>query len=76
MDMSPKTKDGIVDINFHEESHVAEIFRELVQRFGNMESSEHLKSYLVKRIEEKVERNEILFYELDFSTNKIIDKPR
>lgn len=73
MDMSPKTKDGIVDINFHEESHVEEIFRELVQRFGYMESSEHLRSYLVKRIEEKVKRNELLFYEIDFSNNKIID---
>lgn len=73
MDMSPKTKEGIVDLNFHEESHVEEIFRELVQRFGNMESSENLRSYLVKIIEEKVKRNELFFYEIDFSNKKIID---
>ena len=73
MDMSPKTKEGIVDINFHEESHVEEILRELIQRFGDMESSEDLRIYLVKIIEERVKRSEILFYELDFSSNKIID---
>lgn len=62
-----------MDLNFHEESHVEEIFRELVQRFGNMESSENLRSYLVKIIEEKVKRNELFFYEIDFSNKKIID---
>ena len=34
MDISPKTKEGIVDINIHEESHVEEIIKELMQRFG------------------------------------------
>ncbi len=73
MDISPKTKQGIVDINIHEESHVGEILHELIQRFGSKEDSDELKNFLVKRIEEKVESNAISFYEYDYTTSHQID---
>ncbi len=62
-----------MDISIHEESHVEEILRELVQRFGGNERSEDLKCYLVQRLEEKIANREVLFYELDYTTNHQVD---
>ena len=73
MDISPKTKEGIVDINIHEESHVEEIFRELVQRFGDSESEDMLKQFLIERIELKARLYEVAFYEIDCATPKLCD---
>lgn len=73
MDISPKTKEGIVDINIHEESHVEEILRELVQRFGNSDSEDMLKQFLIERLELKVKLHEVAFYEIDCATQKLCD---
>lgn len=70
MDISPKTKEGIVDINIHEESHVEEILRELIQRFGGLENYAQLKQFLVETLEKKVANREILFYESNFQLNQ------
>ncbi len=73
MDISPKTKDGIVDINIHEESHVKEILQELIQRFGDEESVEQLKLYLIEKIQEKAGNKEVLFYEFNYKSNAMVN---
>ncbi|UXD87210.1 hypothetical protein [Thalassolituus hydrocarboniclasticus] len=73
MDISPKTKEGIVDINIHEESHLEEILCELVQRFGDSESEDVLKQFLIERLELKVKLHEVAFYEIDCATKKFSD---
>jgi len=73
MDFSPKTKESIVDINIHEESHVEEILRELVQRFGDKESHESLKNFLIKFLEQEIEKEKVLFYEFDYINNSEVD---
>jgi hypothetical protein len=70
MDISPKTKEGIVDINIQEESHVEEILRELIQRFGDQNSYVQLKQFLVEALERKAAFNEIQFYEFNYQLNQ------
>jgi hypothetical protein len=70
MDISPKTKEGIVDINIQEESHVEEILGELIQRFGEQESYAQLKQFLVETLERKLADQEILFYEFNVQLSK------
>jgi hypothetical protein len=73
MDISPKTKEGIVDISIHEESHVKEILDELIQRFGGNESTSSLKSFLIGTLEGLARSHEIEFYEYDYSSNTSSD---
>ncbi|MBD5781537.1 hypothetical protein IEN85_18695 [Pelagicoccus sp. NFK12] len=69
-DISPKTIDGIIDINLSEESAIYEIFEELKQRFPD-ESPKELQNRTKERIKDRVLRGEVSFYIRKDSSNTI-----
>jgi hypothetical protein len=60
-DISPKTIEGIIDINIYEESSVFEILQELQQRFPE-ESADVLRRRTKERIEEKARAGAVAFF--------------
>ncbi|MBI2517751.1 MAG: hypothetical protein HYV95_12675 [Opitutae bacterium] len=71
-DASPKTIDGIIDINVHEESAVFEILKELKQRFPH-EGAETLRQRTQEKIAEKARSGVVGFFRRKWPAQIITD---
>lgn len=71
-DASPKTIDGIIDINVHEETPIFGILKELEHRFPN-EGTEALRRRTKERIEEKARLGVIRFFRRKWPAETIAD---
>jgi hypothetical protein len=71
-DISPKTVEGIIDINIYEESAVFEILRELEHRFPD-QSTDALRRRTKDRLEEKARAGVILFFRRKWPAETLTD---
>jgi hypothetical protein len=71
-DISPKTIEGIIDINIYEESAVFEILQELEHRFPEV-GADVLRRRTKERIEEKARVGAVIFFRRKWPGETIAD---